>query len=268
MKKTRVARYVTRAELKKYRTDSFCFAPTVCKRKTDSTNVRLKALAERGAEEGTLFLARTQTKGKGRMGRKFFSPKGNGLYFSLLLRPNLSAEEGGLITTAAAVAVCRALLRFGAENPQIKWVNDIFVNGKKVCGILTESHAEKGKIAYAVLGVGINLLSPKKGFDESIKNVAGAAFVTPVSPSAVLAAFLEEFSQLYSHLSTRPHYAEYLSRMLCVGEKVTMITADGELPVTVTGITQDFSLITRLKGGEERIFSQGEISLRPTTQKE
>lgn len=268
MKNQRVARYVTRAELKKYRTDSLRFAPAICKRKTDSTNTRLKSLAEKGAEEGTLMIARTQTKGKGRMGRKFFSPKGNGLYFSLLLRPNLLAEEGGLITTAAAVAVCRALIRLGAENPRIKWVNDIFVKDKKVCGILTESHAEKGKITYAVLGVGINLLPPKKGFDSSIKNVAGAAFVTPVSPSAVLAAFLEEFSQLYSHLSTRPHYDEYASRMLFVGENVTLVTANDEIPVTVTGITKDFSLATKLKNGEERVFSQGEISLHPTEKKE
>ncbi len=214
------------------------------------------------------MLARTQTQGKGRMGRKFFSPKGNGLYFSLLLRPNLLAEQGGLITTAAAVAVCRALTRFGAENPQIKWVNDIFVNGKKVCGILTESHAEKGKIVYAVLGVGINLLPPKGGFDESIRGIAGGAFQTPVSAAAVLAAFLEEFGKLYPNLSARPHHAEYVNRALYLGEKVTMVTANSEIPVTVTGITKDFSLATKLENGEERVFSQGEISLRPIQSKE
>ncbi|MBR2616990.1 MAG: biotin--[Clostridia bacterium] len=264
----KVSQRVTRARLQKIRTDIFASALVVVKRKTDSTSIRLKLLAEKGAKEGTLVVAHTQTKGKGRLGRKFFSPKGNGLYFSLLLRPNMKAEAGGLITTAAAVAVCRALLRFGVENPQIKWVNDIFVNGKKVCGILTESHAENGKIAYAVLGVGINLLPPKKGFNAAIREIAGGAFCAPVSPSAVLAAFLEEFGKLYPNLSTRSHHAEYVSRALYLGEKVIMLTASGELPVTVTGITKDFSLATKLENGEDRIFSQGEISLRPITIKE
>ncbi len=268
MKKNEISRFATRAGLKKIRTDTFRFAPIHIKRKTDSTNVRLKVLAERGAIEGTLMLARMQTKGKGRMGRRFLSPKGNGLYFSLLLRPNLPADQGGLITTAAAVAVCRALVRFAVENPQIKWVNDVYVNGKKVCGILTESHTENGKITYAVLGVGINLTVPKNGFDASIQNVAGAAFSVPVSPNAVLAAFLQEFAAIYPNLSDRPHHAEYASRMLYVGESVTVVTASKEIPVTVVGIAQDFSLSARMENGEICEFSQGEISIRATPKKE
>ncbi len=262
MKKSNTPRYVSRAELKKERLDVFKNAPVFLRWKTDSTNVRLKMLAERGATEGTLYIARTQTKGRGRQGRKFFSPKGNGLYFSLLLRPNLRAEEGGLITTAAAVAVCRALSRFGAKNPKIKWVNDVFVEGKKVCGILTESHAEQGKIVYAVLGVGINISVPKKGFDKSIQTVAGAAFAMPVSPAALLAAFLDEFCVLYQNISALPHYGEYRSRMLFVGEKVTVETANDRFYATVLGITPTFSLSVRMENGEVCELSQGEVSLR------
>ena len=140
-----------------------------------STNTLLK---EHGKikNEWCTFIASSQTGGKGRLGRSFYSPKGSGVYFSVLLKPNLEIEKSILITTAAAVAVTRTLKILGCENAQIKWVNDIFVDNKKVCGILTESviNTETKKLDFAVLGVGINLIKPKEGFPESIKNIAGA----------------------------------------------------------------------------------------------
>lgn len=104
-----------------------------------STNTLLKAQAEQGAPEGTVLIAESQTAGKGRLGRHFTSPPGTGIYFSLLLRPHCTAEKSLFITTTAAVAVCEAIEQVTGLNPQIKWVNDVYLNEKKVCGILTGS---------------------------------------------------------------------------------------------------------------------------------
>ena len=140
-----------------------------------STNDEVKALAIKGEQEGYLLISRSQTKGKGRLGRSFFSPDSTGIYMSLLLRPKCKAEETTLITTAAAVAVCRSLEKAGV-NPQIKWVNDIFVNDKKVCGILAEAGFNAGTPCpdYVVLGVGINMYPPESDFPEDLKQIAGA----------------------------------------------------------------------------------------------
>ena len=141
--------------------------------KTVSTNEEIKLIAESG-EEFTVAVAREQTGGKGRMGRKFESPVG-GLYFSVLLKPRFSAETCLKITTAAAVAMARAIEKVCGKSAEIKWVNDIYIKQKKVCGILTEGvfDAENGHIKYAVLGVGVNVATPKGGFPEEIRETAG-----------------------------------------------------------------------------------------------
>ena len=141
-----------------------------------STNTLLKAQAEQGAPEGTVLIAESQTAGKGRLGRHFTSPPGTGIYFSLLLRPHCTAEKSLFITTTAAVAVCEAIEQVTGLNPQIKWVNDIYLNEKKVCGILTEASVdfENGGLNWAVLGIGINIAVPKEGFPEEIRSIAGA----------------------------------------------------------------------------------------------
>ena len=140
-----------------------------------STNTLLKAQAEQGAPEGTVLIAESQTAGKGRLGRHFTSPPGTGIYFSLLLRPHCTAEKSLFITTTAAVAVCEAIEQVTGLNPQIKWVNDVYLNEKKVCGILTEASVdfENGGLNWAVLGIGINIAVPEEGFPEEIRSIAG-----------------------------------------------------------------------------------------------
>ena len=143
-----------------------------------STNDIVKNAARAGAEEGFTVTARCQTAGRGRMGRSFFSPDGTGLYISILLRPTFHPKDALMITTAAAVATARALEAAGSRNIGIKWVNDLLINGKKIAGILTESSLSMGadSLDFAVLGIGINLLSPSNGFPEEIKDIAGAVF--------------------------------------------------------------------------------------------
>ena len=144
----------------------------------DSTNNFLKQKAESGEKSGTVIIAKRQTGGKGRLGRSFFSPQG-GMYLSILLRPQISAEKSLFITTAAAVAVCRAIEKVSNKKSGIKWVNDVFIDNKKVCGILTEASLdfETGGLYYAVVGIGVNLYYPKNSFPNDIKSILKTAIL-------------------------------------------------------------------------------------------
>ena len=119
-----------------------------------------------------------QTQGRGRLGRSFFSPSDSGLYMSILLRPDMAAADAVKITTAAAVSVALAVEKVSDQKPDIKWVNDIYINGRKICGILTEASfsMESGGLDCAVLGIGVNTYEPEGGFPEAIRDIAGPIF--------------------------------------------------------------------------------------------
>ena len=135
-----------------------------------STNTILKEMAEQGAKEGTVIIAEEQTAGRGRTGKQFYSPKGTGIYISILLRPDIPAEESLFLTTSAAVATARAIEDVSDKRALIKWVNDIYLEDKKACGILTEGafNVETGKLDYAIVGIGINVCIPDGGFPDNI----------------------------------------------------------------------------------------------------
>ncbi|MBR6019335.1 MAG: biotin--[Lachnospiraceae bacterium] len=143
-----------------------------------STNLLVKELGAQGAPEGTLMVASEQTQGRGRLGRSFESPRGTGLYFTLLLRPDMSLAQSTRITVFAAVAVAEAVEEVTGLVPDIKWVNDLYYNDRKICGILAESALAPGsdRLAYTALGIGINLEAPKGGFTGSAAGVAGALY--------------------------------------------------------------------------------------------
>ncbi len=229
-----------------------------------STNDELKKLAVNGEDEGYLLVSRGQTKGKGRLGRSFFSPEGTGIYMSLLLRPVCSAEETTLITTAAAVAVCKALEKLGAE-PSVKWVNDIFVNDKKVCGILTEAGFCGGKhLAYAVLGVGVNIYAPENDFPDDLKHIAGAV-LSEKSDNACnvfIAEFLNCFFGFYNTLSERNHVAEYREKCFVLGKQINVISQGENLPAKAIDIDGNCNLIVEYATGETATIGTGEISVR------
>ena len=233
--------------------------------KVTSTNDIAKGLAKNGEDEGTVIIADAQECGRGRMGRAFFSPEGTGLYMSILLRPKFKAEGALLITTAAAVAVAEAVEKHTGEGVQIKWVNDVFKNGKKVCGILTEgSIAQNNLFEYAILGIGINLTYPKSGFG-ALESIAGAVFENDAfDRERFIGDILEGFKQYYLALEDKPHLDGYLKRDMLIGKEVDVISAGEVLySAKVTDIDKDFALVIEHDGIKEAL-SSGEVSVKPT----
>ena len=231
-----------------------------------STNTLLKQIAEHGGAEGMVLIAHQQTQGKGRLGRAFFSPKGTGLYLSVLLRPRFSAEEALSITTAAAVAVAQAIDAVTGEHAQIKWVNDVYLRGRKVCGILTEAAVdfESGGLQYAVLGMGVNVREPEGGFSPQLRDIAGALYRDQVPPGArtrLAAEILNRFFTWYEAMPARPFMEEYRRRCLLTGLEVTYTQGERSGRCRVLGVDEEARLQVRLPDGRETAFSTGEVQL-------
>ena len=241
----------------------------------DSTNTALVAAGRAGAAEGTVYAAESQTAGKGRMGRSFYSPKGTGVYVSILLRPSIPARDALYITTMAAVAGARAAETvqhyFGAESApvMIKWVNDLFLNGRKFSGILTEADydVETGGLSQAVLGIGFNLCPPEGGWPQEVAAVAGSLFKNrqPVGARALLTAhFLNEFYTLYAALPKHGFVAEYRRRQLVLGRRVEVLR-DTEVLYAAQAVDVDdaCSLVVIPDGQTEPVtLSSGEVRIR------
>lgn len=242
----------------------------------DSTNNRLKELAGAGAETGTVVVADRQTGGKGRRGRRFFSPEGGGLYMSVLLRPSLLMEQAGFITSCAAVATARAVERTVTElSPDtslrvgIKWVNDLFLNGKKLCGILTEAGTdfESGQLEYAVLGIGVNL--GKMAFPEELRSVATSVANecgVSVPRSRMTAAILNELEPLLEALEQPGGAAAFLpesrERSVVLGREVTVLRGNETFDAAAVAIDDTGALVVRTPDGRETALQSGEVSIR------
>ncbi|MEA4815324.1 MAG: biotin--[acetyl-CoA-carboxylase] ligase [Lachnospiraceae bacterium] len=233
-----------------------------------STNLLLNEMAaSSGADEGKVVISKSQTGGKGRRGRTFFSPPNTGIYLSILLMPRLSAEESVFITTAAAVAVCRAVEKVSGRIALIKWVNDVLLDGKKICGILTEASVdmESGNISYAVLGIGINVYEPPEGFPDEIKNIAGSIFKNRGNDmlNKIAAGFLNEFMGIYARIEEDKSFTEeYKKRSLALGKHVSVLLPKGETLADVLDIDDSCHLVVRYMNGKRETLSSGEISIR------
>ena len=228
-----------------------------------STSDIIKDFAKDGAPEWTVAVANSQTKGRGRMGRSFFSPCGTGLYMSILLRPKISADKSLLITTSAAVAAALAIEKHSGKKTHIKWVNDVYINEKKVCGILTEGQISiGGSLEYAVVGIGINLEKPKDGFGE-LCNIADAVFDgCTYDKKTFIKDLLDTFSRYYEMLESKPHFDEYINRDMLIGKEVDVIKAGEKLySATVRTIDKNFALIIEHDGVTEPLTS-GEVSVK------
>lgn len=233
-----------------------------------STNAALKLRALAGAPEGTVLIARTQTAGRGRLGRAFYSPNGGGLYMSLLLRPKLPVASALFLTAAAAVAVCEAIEANCALSPQIKWVNDVFVSGRKVAGILTEASmdVETGLLAYVIVGIGLNVTAPEGGFPPDISDVAGALYAqnAPTGLKSRLAAqILDRLTAYAGCLPDKPFLGGYQARSLLTGVRVVVHAPSGQRPATALRVDEDCRLIVRYDDGVEAALSTGEVSVKP-----
>lgn len=235
-----------------------------------STNDVLKDLAHKGAKEGYALIAAEQTAGKGRLGRHFYSPKGSGVYISLLLRPKMKAEESLFITTTAAVAVCKAVeaVSEGRLSPKIKWVNDVYLNGKKVCGILTEAAVsfESGQLDYAVVGIGINISTPEGDFPEEIKPVASSLFGQTEQSNIRNRITAEVLKELYARLikdGRAGNIDEYRAYSMLDDRDVMVIKGEKRTPARALGIDDDARLIVKYEDGTEEALSSGEVSVKP-----
>lgn len=229
---------------------------------TDSTNRVAKELAGKGATEGTLVVAKRQSMGKGRLGRSFFSPEG-GVYMSMVLRPQIPAVRAVLVTTCAAVAVARAIERVSTLTAGIKWVNDIYIDGKKVCGILAEAglDPEKEEPSYVVLGIGINV--KRQSVPEELKGIVGCLEDggREVLKEDLIAAVWEEFALLYKNLSTAVYMEEYKARSVLLGREVLVYGPAGEYTARVADIDKEGHLVIDREGQREEL-SFGEVSIR------
>ena len=232
------------------------------------TNAALRTRATEGAPEGLVLIAQAQSAGRGRSGRSFFSPPG-GLYMSLLLRPELGARQAVFLTVMAAVAAARACENLCGVPIQIKWVNDLWKDGKKVCGILTEASmdVESGLLDYAIVGPGFNLVPPPGGWPDELQNIAGSLFDTapPGARARLAAAFLNEFWPLYRSSHYRAVLPEYRTRQALPGHRVEVRPGHADAyRATVLGIDEECRLLVRPDGQNTTVaLSSGEVRIVP-----
>ncbi len=231
----------------------------------DSTNQEAKRLLSDGAKDLTVIISSHQSAGKGRLGRTFHSPDRSGLYLSVIVTRELDMSDAILVTSAAAVAVREALASVCSRKVGIKWVNDLYIGEKKVCGILTEgvSGFESGKMESMIIGVGINLFPPEGGFPEEIASIATTLFEeeTPqVNPLAarVITSLVHVLDDLHDP-SIMDRYREH---SLVLDRHVKVLQGNTAYTGTVKSINDDGTLNVVDDQGSEHLLSSGEISLR------
>lgn len=233
-----------------------------------STNSVLKEKAAQGASHGTVLIANEQTLGRGRMGKQFFSPVGTGIYLSILLRPDISAADSLFLTTSAAVATAKAIEDVSDKKADIKWVNDIFIENKKVCGILTEAafNIETNKLDYAIVGIGINICIPEGGFPKDISHIATAIFDKTTDStnkrSLLIAHLLDYFMDYYKDFEKKTYVKEYISRSMLVGKDIQIIDGKETMDALALKIDTDCRLKVRLDDGTEKWLNSGEVSIK------
>lgn len=233
-----------------------------------STNTILKEMAEQGAKEGTVIIAEEQTAGRGRTGKQFYSPKGTGIYISILLRPDIPAEESLFLTTSAAVATARAIEDVSDKRALIKWVNDIYLEDKKTCGILTEGafNVETGKLDYAIVGIGINVCIPDGGFPDNIKDIATAIFDKQTDSinkrSILIANLLDYFTEYYKDFKSKSYVKEYIERSMIIGKTITVIEGSKTSVAKAIDIDKNCRLKVQFEDGTTKWLSSGEVSTK------
>ncbi len=232
----------------------------------DSTNTRCKQLALAGAPQGTVLLAGQQTGGRGRLGRRFQSPAGLGVYMSVLLRPDCAPTALMHLTCAAAVAACDGIERVCGIRPGIKWTNDLVVGRRKIAGILTELvHSPEG--VSAVIGIGVNCGQQPADFPDEIRDIAASlSMVTdqPVDPFVLAAALVESMEQLSHGLFTcrEAIMARYREDCITVGQDISLLRADTVRYGHAVGVDDDGALLVRFADGHTESVASGEVSIR------
>lgn len=235
----------------------------------ESTNQTVRQLALDGAPDGTIVLADHQTGGRGRKGRCFFSPPASGIYISVLLRTVMPAAQAVRITTAASVAVARAIESVTGISVQIKWINDLYLNDRKICGILTDGaiNMENGLFEYAVVGIGLNVHTDRLQFPPELRETASSLYAETgvhTDRNVLAAAIIRELDGVWNEQSVSDYMAEYRARSCVLGHRIRVYGGgcDGEEAIALR-INDDGHLIVRLDDGCELTLHSGEITIRP-----
>lgn len=241
--------------------------PLIVHKTVVSTNLEAKKLAVDNATHGTVILSEEQTNGRGRLGRKFYSPAKTGIYMSVILRPKISITNAALITTATAVAVCRAVNILCKKDPKIKWVNDIFLDNKKVCGILTEAVTdfESGMVESIIIGIGINFKTKIDQFPDEIKEIAGSLYsfeTSEINRNQLIAGIINELFLQYRNLETREFLKEYKEYSLILGENIVFYENRKENFGKAIDIDNNGCLIVKTQQGEIKSLNSGEVTIR------
>ena len=241
----------------------------LCLDQVDSTNSYLKRAALEGAPHGMAVVANQQTGGRGRMGRQFQSPRDKGVFLSVLLRPALSPEGLLPVTAMSAVAVCNTVERVCGVRPGIKWTNDVLLNGKKLCGILTEValEGETGQIQSLIIGVGVNVHHTPQDFTPEVAAIATSLdqeLGGPVSRPQVAAVLYQELLALGERLGgdLSADLAAYRRDCLTLGREVRLLWGDSRERVTALDVDDRFGLVVRRADGAVETIRSGEVSVR------
>lgn len=241
----------------------------VCLDTVDSTNNEVKRRAVDQIPDGLAVVAGAQTGGRGRRGRSFVSPEGKGLYLSVLLRPEGTLETVSALTAWSAVAVCDAVEQLCGVRPGVKWPNDVILDGRKLCGILTELEleAETAALRYVVVGIGINLSQEAADFGPEVAPVAislAQALGRAPRRAEMASALLDALDRLYTDFpGAWQHWLErYRSDCLTVGRQVRLLRASGEEEAFAEAVDDDFALVVRRPDGTREHICSGEVSVR------
>lgn len=233
----------------------------------DSTNTAAKKAAENGAVHGTLVVSERQTGGKGRRGRAWDSPRGTGIFMTLILRPNMAPVHASMLTLVAALAVADGIRECTGAESLIKWPNDIVMSGKKVCGILTEMSADPDCINYVAVGIGINVNMEE--FPEEIRGVAASIFTETGKKtkrslliSAVMAAFERYYEVFMKTTDMSGLLKDYNGKLANCGRTVRVLDPAGEYSGTAIGIDREGELLVEMEDTTVRRVLSGEVSVR------
>lgn len=233
----------------------------------DSTNTRAKELAAKGAPQGTVLIAGTQTGGRGRMGRSFQSPEGMGVYLSAILRPGCKPEQLMHLTCAAGVAMAEAVEKAAGIRPELKWINDLVVKDRKLGGILVEMSVDKGIVDYAIVGIGINCLQKQENFHPDIRNMATSLSIAAgktVLPEQLAAAMVEALWKINAELFTEKSriMEAYKAGCITLGKQIQVLRFDNIRSGTAIDLDDTGGLIVEYTDGTRETVSSGEVSVR------
>ena len=249
-----------------YLNEEFSNIPIVVYKTIASTNSEAKLLAVQNAVHGTTVISEEQTKGRGRFGRDFFSPSDSGIYMSIILKPKLNIENSVLVTTAAAVAVCHAIDKYSHDTPMIKWVNDIFIGDRKVCGILTEAvtNFESGMMDSVIVGIGVNVKTKKEGFPSELQNIAGSVFDDDNSfiRNQLSAEIINNVLKISRNLEERSFMETYKQRSMILGEHILYKKDNSWHEGYASDIDDCGGLIVYTSEGQKIILNSGEVSIK------